>query len=114
VAKVADNGQDFSDYHTGLEAVFVYIQNSGLKERIAFSDNYTAAALPKSRVGIVEIYDPVNAENNVAVDVTENIRRQLVDLAGQALDALSYAQACQTKGDAIECWRELMGASFNA
>jgi hypothetical protein len=114
VAKVADNGQNFSDYHAGLEAVFVYIQNSGLKERIAFSDNYKAEALPKTRQGIVEIYDPVNAENNVAVDLTDRVRRQLVDLATQALDALSYARSCQTKGDAIECWRELMGASFNA
>jgi hypothetical protein len=50
----------------------------------------------------------------VASDVTEAKRQQLVGLADKALDALSYAKTCQTKAEALECWQELMGASFNA
>ncbi len=46
--------------------------------------------------------------------MTESSRKQLVDLADQALDTLSYARNCQTKGDSVECWQEVMGASFNA
>lgn len=114
VAKLADKGQEFSDYHAALDAVFVYIQNSGLKERLAFTDNYPAGKLPKTRTAVVEIFDPVNAENNVASDVTETQRQQLVELAGKALDALGYARTCQTKGEAIECWQDLMGSTFNA
>ncbi len=113
-AKLADDGADFSDYHTALEAVFTYIQNSGLRERIAFTDYYKASALPAKGLAPVEIFDPVTADNNVADNITESGRRKIVELAGQALDALAYARTCQTKGEAIECWRELMGATFNA
>jgi len=114
MAKLADDGVDFSDYHSGIERFFVYVQNSGLKERIAFRDNYSDASLPGRSTHVVEIFDPVNPENNVASDMSDSARRKLIELADQALDALSYARNCQTKGDAIECWRELMGASFTA
>ncbi len=113
LAKLSDTGKRFEDYHTGLEHFFSYIQRTGLRDRIAFADNYPAAKLPTTKSGVVEIFDPVNPENNVAWDMTETQRKQLVDLADKALDALSYAKTCQTKGDAVECWRELMGASFN-
>lgn len=114
IAKLADDGTDFSDYHAALEAVFVYIQNTGLKERIAFTDFYKTSALPPTRSAPVEIFDPVSTDNNVADNITETGRRKIVDLAGQALDALAYARTCQTKAEAIDCWRELMGATFNA
>ena len=114
VAKVADSGADFSDYHVGLENVFSYIQNTGLKERIAFNDYYKATALPNVSTGTVEIFDPVTPENNVAADLTESNRVQLVTLSGAALDSLCYARTCQTKNDALDCWRELMGQSFSA
>ncbi len=114
VTKLADDGLDFSNYHIALEKVFAYIIKSGLKERIAFTDNYTSSALPKSRVHPVEIFDPVSAENNVADNISEYTRQQIVDAAEKALDAISYARNCQTKRDSIQCWQELMGASFNA
>jgi tRNA nucleotidyltransferase (CCA-adding enzyme) len=113
-AKLADDGCKFADYHTGLEHFFIYVQRTGLKERIAFSDNYASSALPTRSTGAVEIFDPVNPENNVASTMTETTRRKFVELADRALDALSYARTCQTKGDALECWREVMGSTFNA
>lgn len=113
-AKLADNGCKFADYHTGLEHFFIYVQKTGLKERIAFRDNYADSALPKHSTGAVEIFDPVNPENNVASTMSEVTRRTFVELAERALDALSHARTCQTKGDALECWREVMGATFNA
>lgn len=113
LAKLSDIGKTFDDYHTGLAHFFTYVQQTGLRERIAFSDNYPASKLPTTKTCVVEIFDPVNPENNVAWDMTEAQRKQLVDLSDKALDALSYARTCQTKGDAVECWRELMGASFN-
>jgi hypothetical protein len=113
-AKLADDGKQFDDYHTGLEHFFTYIQRSGLRERIAFTDNYAATRLPPSRTCVVEIFDPVSPENNVAADISESKRQQLVQSADAALDALSYARNSQTKGDALECWRELMGPTFSA
>jgi tRNA nucleotidyltransferase (CCA-adding enzyme) len=114
MAKLADDGEQFADYHQGLVHFFGYIQRTGLRERIAFSDNYPASKLPAKSVDAVEVFDPVNHENNVASDITEPQRVQLVGLADQALDALSYARTCQTKSEALACWRELMGASFDA
>lgn len=113
-AKLADSGCKFADYHTGLEHFFTYVQKTGLKERIAFRDNYADSALPGRSTGPVEIFDPVNPQNNVASTMTENTRQNFVALADRALDALSYARTCQTKGDALECWREVMGSTFNA
>lgn len=114
IAKLADQGVKFDDYHTGLERFFSYVQNTGLKDRISFTDNYSSSKLPATKIDVVEIFDPVNPENNVANDMTEFDRRKLVDLADKTLDALSYARASQTKADALECWREVMGPSFNA
>jgi hypothetical protein len=114
VAHLADKGVQFNDYLTGLESFFVYIQKTGLKERIAFADNYSSALLPKQRIAIVEIFDPVNPENNVAWDIDEPARKTLVELADKALDALTYARTCQTKSEAVECWQELMGSTFSA
>jgi hypothetical protein len=114
MAKLADSGQKFDDYHAGLEAFFTFIQNTGLRQRIAFTDNYPLSRLPKLSTGVVEIFDPINPENNVAEDWSESDRKKLMGMADQALDTLSYARACQTKGAALECWQELMGGSFNA
>jgi len=113
VAKLSDEGKKFNDYHVGLEHFFTYIQRTGLKERIAFSDNYTSAKLPKARIDVVEIFDPVNPDNNVASSMTESERRKIVEAAGKALDALAFAQTCQTKAEAVECWQDVMGSSFN-
>lgn len=114
MAHLADGGHRFDNYHTGLEAFFIFIQKTGLKNRIAFRDNYDLSKLPEKKVGAVEVFDPVNPQNNVASDMSESDRRQLVELSAAALDALSYARNCQTKADALACWRELMGSSFNA
>ena len=46
--------------------------------------------------------------------MTESVRQKFVSLSEAALDALSYAKTCQTKGEALECWQEVMGAGFNA
>lgn len=112
-SKLADQGADFSDYHKGIEAFFAYVQNTGLKQRIAFTDNYSASKLPAPK-HTVEIFDPVNPENNVASDMTEAQRKLIVSCSANALDALAYARSSTTKGDAIECWKDLMGASFDA
>jgi hypothetical protein len=113
-AKVSDDGKSFTDYHEALESFFLLIQKTGLKERVAFQDFYSAEKLPKHQTGGVEIFDPVNPENNVASDLSEHSRQLLVTRAAEALDALSYAKTCQTKRDAVECWQDVMGSTFDA
>lgn len=113
-AKVSDLGHSFADYHEALEHFFLYIQRTRLRERIAFTDFYQLTDLPSQNNGPIEIFDPVNPQNNVASDMTEAIRTLLLTRVDEALDALSYAKTCQTKGDALACWQDVMGPTFDA
>jgi tRNA nucleotidyltransferase (CCA-adding enzyme) len=109
---LADNGQDFSDYRKGMEEFFNYIVSTGLKKRIAFKDYYAATELPGTLSDVVQIFDPVNAKNNVASQYTENNRRLIVEAAQDALDALNEAHTASTKELAVQNWRIVLGSSF--
>jgi len=111
-AHLGDNGQKFSDYREAMEAFFNYIVSTGLKKRIAFSDYYAASNLPRALPDVVQIFDPVNATNNVASQYTEANRKLIVDAAQDALDALNEAHTAATKGHAVEMWRVVLGSSF--
>jgi tRNA nucleotidyltransferase (CCA-adding enzyme) len=113
VAHVSDTGGDFSDYHKGLETVFQYLVKSQLKQRISFSDYYKSSALPKPAAGVaIEIFDPVNENNNVGEDYSDADRANIASNAEDALDALAEARFATTKGRAIECWQDVLGSSF--
>lgn len=111
-AHLADGGQDFSDYRKAMEAFFNYIVSTGLKKRIAFKDYYAATELPGTLADVVQIFDPVNAKNNVASQYTENNRKLIVEAAQDALDALNEAHTASTKADAVAMWRVVLGTSF--
>ena len=112
VAKLADDGIVFADYTDSLEAVFTYIVRSQLKERIAFTDNFKMSELPAQRVDEIEIFDPVNPENNMAAAYTSHQRTLIVEAAEDSLDALAEARFATTKGRAVDCWKIVLGPSF--
>jgi tRNA nucleotidyltransferase (CCA-adding enzyme) len=112
-AHLSDMGTVLKDYPKALEAFFVYIIKSGLKERISFTDNYTSDKLPVSIGTAIEIFDPVNPDNNVASSYTISDRNRIVEAAKDALDALTEAQYANTKGRAEDCWKRIFGPSFN-
>lgn len=112
VADMADAGQDLSDYTVALEAFFDHIANSGLEQRISFTDFYAASKLPEATGAAMEIFDPVNPDNNVAVRYSDAQRRVIVDAAAEAADALSEARFSDTKGRAVERWQSVFGTSF--
>lgn len=114
VSKLADDGLSFDNYHEALISFFSYVQNSELKSPISFTDFYQHSDLLKNDSSPIVIVDPVNPENNVAAGYTDSERRTFVECSGTALDFLTFAQTCQTKGEAIQCWQELMGSSFSA
>jgi tRNA nucleotidyltransferase (CCA-adding enzyme) len=111
-AHMADEGLDFSDYPTALEEIFAYIVSTELDERIAFTD-FKASALPQATSAEIEIFDPVNAENNVAVRYSRQQRLAIVEAAQEAGDALAEAAYATTKQRAVERWRTVLGPSFN-
>jgi tRNA nucleotidyltransferase (CCA-adding enzyme) len=112
-AHLADDGLDMSDYPEALERFFAYIVRSELKERIAFTDYYALTELPNTSFVEIEVFDPVNAENNVASRYSSTDRTRIVSAATDALDALSEARFVGAKGRAVDLWRKVLGPSFN-
>lgn len=112
-AHLADRGLALGDYPNAMSEFFTYIVRTELRDRIYFTDNYGTSALPSSSTGAaVEIFDPVNAENNVARNYYEQDRKKIVEAAHAALDALGEAAFATTRGEAIECWQDVLGPSF--
>lgn len=112
-AHLADGGLALSDYPEALERFFAYIVRSELKERIAFTDYYALDELPQTTFVEMEIYDPVNAENNVASRYSSTNRTRIVSAASEALDAITEARFVDAKGRAVDLWRKVLGPSFN-
>jgi tRNA nucleotidyltransferase (CCA-adding enzyme) len=111
-AHLADRGETFKDYVEGMEAFFAYIVKTGLQERIAFDDYYGAGELPATTTAAIEVFDPVNAENNVAASYTEADRLKIVEIATNAHEALADAAYATTKARALADWRDILGPTF--
>ncbi|WP_454259045.1 CBASS oligonucleotide cyclase [Pseudoxanthomonas mexicana] len=113
LAKLCDDGLNFSDYPEALQHFFTYLARSDLRERIAFQDYY-----PLSAVGSfsepVQIIDPVNVENNVSKLYTRSQADAIVDAALDAGDAIDAALRAPTKQETVRYWQKVFGSSFQA
>lgn len=113
LAKLCDDGLDFSDYPEALQHFFTYVAQTDFRERIVFSDYYkpsTAGSLDDA----VQILDPVNAQNNVARLYTAANADAIVDAALDAGDAIDAALAAPTKQLTVAYWQKVFGPSFHA
>lgn len=111
-ARLADDGLALTNYPDALEAFFTYIVKSELKDRVSFTDNYSTSSLISQNTGAIEIFDPVNPDNNIAKNYSDQDREAIVKAAHDALDALSEARYAIQKGDAVDCWRDILGRGF--
>ena len=113
LAKLCDDGLDFSDYPEALQHFFTYVARTDFRQQIVFSDYY-----PASSVGTfpdtVQIIDPVNATNNVARLYTTTNADAIVDAALDAGDAIDAALAAPNTQLTVADWRKGVGASFRA
>lgn len=113
MAHLADTGEiDLTDYTESLSGFFAYIVKSGFEDRIAFTDYYSATELPGPTSAAIEVFDPVNPENNITDLYTVHDRDRLVQAAEQAGDAIDEANFSDTKTRAVECWKLVLGSSF--
>lgn len=112
MAKMLDDGKDFSDYPEALQHFFTYIANCNLEELVYFTDYY-----PKSNIPIhterIKIIDPVNEKNNAAKLYTQQQAEAIVEAAIDAGDAIDAALTATTKQDTIYYWQKVFGPSFN-
>ena len=113
LAKLCDDGLDFSDYPEALQHFFTYVARTDLRERIVFSDYYKPSALGAFS-DQVQIVDPVNAENNVARLYTAENADAIVDAALDAGDAIDAALGAPTKQLTVAYWQKVFGSAFHA
>jgi hypothetical protein len=113
-AHLADQGLELSDYPTAMECFFTYVVRTELAEQVAFADYVGAKDIPARGAAAIEVLDPVNAYNNVAVRYDDGGRVRIVDAAQEALSALGEARFATTKGRALDCWQSVLGPSFGA
>lgn len=111
-AHLADTGTKLSDYPEALSSFFAYIVKSELIERMSFTDNYAKSELPGPTGRPIEVFDPVNPANNVAVNYEIGDRNAIVEAAGRALDAIGEARFATTNGEAVSAWKDIFGPSF--
>lgn len=111
-AHLADGGLVLNDYPTSLERFLTYIVRTELTEQVAFTDYIAVRDIPARGAAAIEVLDPVNPDNNVAVRYDDHDRVRIVDAAQDALSALGEARFATTKGRAIDCWQSVLGPSF--
>lgn len=111
LAKLSDQGLDFSDYPDALQHFFSYVGKSRLREQIIFTDCY-----PASNVGSftepMQIIDPVNELNNVSRLYTGANADLIVEAALDAGDAIDAALYAPTKQETVRYWQKVFGPSF--
>ena len=117
VAHLVDKGWEgrrleLEDLPTALEQVFAFIAVTRLRQRISFTDYYRTSDLPRPNGSAMEVFDPVNPDNNVVKDYSIAHRETLADAASAALDAISEAAYADTKGRAVSCWKRVFGPGF--
>ena len=111
LAKLCDDGVDFSDYPEALQAFFTYLAKSNLRERIVFEDYYSASSVGKLS-DPVQIIDPINATNNVARLYTAQNADDIVEAALDAGEAIDAALTAPTKELTVRYWQKVFGPSF--
>lgn len=111
LAKLCDQGLDFSDYPEAMQHFFTYIGQSNFRERIAFDDYYVSSAVGPL-ADVVQIIDPVNADNNVSRLYTAAHADAIIDAALEAGDAIDAALAAPTKQETVYYWQKVFGSTF--
>jgi len=111
-AHLSDNNQDFSDYPTALQKFFTYIVKTSLEEPIFFTYYYKSSEIDRNVEGVIKIYDPVNASNNIASKYTTVDKDNIISAATEALDAITEARFATTKERALNMWKIIFGPSF--
>ena len=112
VAHLADDGRlTLTNYPEALREFFDYLQIESLNEVISFNDYGQGNVVAQNKP--INIFDPVNAKNNVAEQYTQENKDLILDAAMEAADAIEYASFATTKDEALRQWRKVFGASFN-
>ncbi len=112
VAHLVDKGYiQLENYVEALAGFFNFIVRDGLNSRIIFQDYYSGDQVEGTSDSI-QVFDPVNRNNNVAQGYTHNDKAAIVDATSEAADAVDSALYAPTKGESVRYWQKVFGPSF--
>ena len=112
VAHLADAGRlSLGDYPEALRQFFDYLVMSNLNDIISFNDFGHGGVTKQNKP--INIFDPVNAQNNVGDKYTQQNKDCILGAAMDAADAIEYAACATTKEEALRQWRKIFGSSFS-
>lgn len=109
LAYLYDRDGAATSLESGLQRFFLYVAQDELKTPITFPELGNITSFPSHPVVIL---DPVNKDNNVAMRMTDGERQEIVAAAKAAWEAIETASWKGGKGEALDCWKEVMGRSF--
>lgn len=110
-AHIADTEGISDDIVTALQQFYRYIVNTELNEAIIFTDNYSSDEVTIG-TNTVNIFDPVNPENNVGSSLDHAKKERIIDEADDALGYLSHAVQASIKKTATSSLKNIFGSSF--
>lgn len=110
-AHIADTEGISNDIVTALQQFYRFIINTELNETIIFTDYYSSDEVT-AESNIVNIFDPVNPENNVGASLDIFKKELIIDEADDALGNLSHAVQASTKTTVISSLKQIFGTSF--
>ena len=113
VAYLSDNKKiDWDNYIEALAGFFNFLGvDNGLDKNIIFSDYYNPKVVSPNS-GAINVFDPVNSENNVAKDYQLTDKDAIVNAATEAAEAIDAALYATTKGETVRYWQKIFGSSF--
>lgn len=110
-AHIADTEGISDDIVPALQQFYRYIVNTELNQAIIFTDYYTSDEVTIG-TNTVNIFDPVNPENNVGDSLDDNKKEIIIDAADDALGYLSHAVQASTKTQAVASLKQIFGSSI--
>jgi len=113
LAHLADDGCRLDDYPEALAAFFNFLVTDDFRTTIAFSDYYDQSSC-KPDGKPIQIWDPVNCENNVAKLYTGENKTAIIEAGLEAGDAIDSALHAISKGETLRYWRKVFGTTFDA
>jgi hypothetical protein len=111
MAYLSDEGLSFADYPEALQAFFTFVAKTDMREKIVFEDYYDKDSVGDTDAP-VQIFDPVNAKNNVSRLYKRDEADAIVEAALDAGDAIDAALRAPTKQETVRYWQRVFGSSF--
>ena len=113
LAKLCDDGLDFSDYPEALQHFFTYVARTDFRQQIVFSDYCPASSVGRGGGGVGG-GGGGGGGGNVARLYTTTNADAIVDAALDAGDAIDAALAAPNKQLTVAYWQKVFGSSFQA